>query len=59
MMSYHGTRLWMPFGLAIEAMPADLIANMSEHLPPPVAGMWFGGGADAFAAEMGSIRSIG
>jgi hypothetical protein len=53
---YSGTRLWLPFGLAIEAMPADLLEEMSTQLPTPVAEMWFGGGSDAFAAEMAAIR---
>ena len=53
---YSGTRIWLPFGLAIEAMPEDLLEGMREHLPPPVAAMWFGGGSDAFANEMAVIR---
>lgn len=53
---YTGTRIWLPFGLATEAMPEDLMAGMREHLPPPVAAMWFGGGSDAFAEEMAAIR---
>ena len=53
---YSGTRLWLPFGLAIEAMPADLLEEMRTHLPPPISEMWFGGGSDAFAAEMAVIR---
>jgi hemerythrin-like domain-containing protein len=53
---YTGTRVWLPFGLAIEAMPEDLLEGMREHLPPPVAAMWFGGGSDAFAQEMAVIR---
>jgi hemerythrin-like domain-containing protein len=53
---YAGTRVWLPFGLAIEAMPDDLLEGMREHLPPPMAAMWFGGGSDAFAQEMAVIR---
>jgi hypothetical protein len=53
---YTGTRMWMPFGLAIEAMPADLLAGMRTHLPPPMSEMWFGGGSDAFVAEMAAVR---
>jgi hemerythrin-like domain-containing protein len=53
---YPGTRVWLPFGLAIEAMPADLLAAMSAELPPPVSEMWFGAGSDAFVAEMAAIR---
>jgi hemerythrin-like domain-containing protein len=53
---YSGTRVWLPFGLAIEAMPADLLDKLTAQLPPPVAEMWFGGGSDAFAAEMAAIR---
>ena len=53
---YPGKRVWLPFGLAIEAMPADLLAAMSAELPPPVSEMWFGGGSDAFRAEMAVIR---
>jgi hypothetical protein len=58
MMSYHGSRLWMPFGLAIEAMPEVLRAEIASNLPPPVSGMWFGGGADSFSAEMQLIRTL-
>ncbi len=53
---YAGERVWLPFGLATEAMPADLWEGMRTHLPPPISAMWFGGGADAFAAEMAEIR---
>ncbi len=53
---YTGTRVWLPFGLAIEALPDDLLEGMREYLPPPVAAMWFGGGSDAFAQEMAAIR---
>ena len=42
--------MWLPFGLAIEAMPADLLDKLTAQLPPPVAEMWFGGCSDAFAA---------
>ncbi|HXZ82795.1 MAG TPA: hemerythrin domain-containing protein [Acidimicrobiales bacterium] len=53
---YSGTRVWLPFGLATEAMPADLLEEMRSQLPPPVSAMWFGGGSDAFAAEMALVR---
>ena len=53
---YPGTRVWLPFGLAIEAMPADLLEAMRAELPPPVSDMWFGGGSDAFLSEMAVIR---
>jgi hypothetical protein len=58
MRSYQGPRLWMPLGLATEAMPDDLRAGIESHLPPPVASMWFGGGADSFSAEMELIRAL-
>ena len=53
---YTGQRLWLPFGLVLEAMPDDLRQNMLSHVPPPVFGMWSGGGADAYAQEMAAIR---
>lgn len=53
---YSGTRVWLVFGLAIEAMPDDLLERLLAHLPPPVSEMWNGGGSDAFAAEMAAIR---
>jgi hypothetical protein len=56
MSHYTGTRIWLPFGLALEAMPEQLQANVLGHLPPPVSQMWSGGGADAFATEMAEIR---
>ncbi len=59
MRSYQGPRLWMPLGLATEAMPDDLRATIATHLPPPVASMWFGGGADSFSSEMELIRTLG
>jgi len=58
MRSYQGSRLWMPLGLATEAMPEDLRAGIESHLPPPVSSMWLGGGADSFSAEMELIRTI-
>jgi hemerythrin-like domain-containing protein len=58
MRSYQGSRLWMPLGLAIEAMPDDLRSRVASHLPPPVASMWFGGGADSFSTEMELIRAL-
>lgn len=56
MMSYRGDRLWMLFGLATEAMAPAVLADIVEHLPPPLADMWLGFGADAFASEMAAIR---
>jgi len=53
---YPGTRVWLPFGLAIEAMPADLLGAVYAELPPPVSDMWFGGGSAAFLSEMAVIR---
>lgn len=53
---YPGERLWLPLGLVIEALPDDLREEMFEHLPPPVAGMWNGGGSAAFEQEMSTIR---
>ena len=58
MRSYHGPRLWMPLGLATEAMSDDLRAAIESHLPPPVASMWLGGGAESFSAEMELIRAL-
>ncbi len=54
---YSGDRIWLPFGLAFEAMPDDIQESMLAHLPPPVTEMWLGGGSDAFAAEMAAVRS--
>jgi hemerythrin-like domain-containing protein len=48
----------LPLGLAIEAMPDDLRSRVASHLPPPVASMWFGGGADSFSTEMELIRAL-
>jgi hypothetical protein len=53
---YSGQRLWLPFGLVLEAMPDDIRENMLSHLPPPITGMWFGGGADSYAKEMAMVR---
>ncbi|MGO9583361.1 MAG: hemerythrin domain-containing protein [Acidimicrobiales bacterium] len=53
---YEGTRVWLPFGLVLEAMPDDLREDLLAHVPPPVSQMWFGGGSDAFAKEMAVIR---
>jgi hemerythrin-like domain-containing protein len=53
---YSGQRVWLPFGLVLEAMPEDVRENLLSHVPPPVSGMWFGGGADAFAKEMAAVR---
>ncbi|HUB71725.1 MAG TPA: hemerythrin domain-containing protein [Acidimicrobiales bacterium] len=53
---YQGERLWLPFGLVVEAIPEEVRDNFLAHLPPPVLGMWTGGGSDAFANEMAYIR---
>ena len=53
---YRGARMWLPLGLVIEAMPEEMSAALGKQLPPPVANMWFGGGADAFTAEMAAVR---
>ena len=53
---YHGQRLWLPLGLVLEAMPNDMRDNLLPHLPPPVLGMWTGGGSAAFADEMAYVR---
>jgi hypothetical protein len=53
---YSGQRIWLPFGLVLEAMPDQMRENMLSHVPPPVSGMWFGGGADSFAKEMAMVR---
>jgi hemerythrin-like domain-containing protein len=58
MRSYQGLRLWMPLGLVTEAMPDDLRVGIESHLPPPVASMWFGGGAESFSAEMELVRAL-
>lgn len=55
---YTGTRVWLPLGLVIEAVPDDLRDGMVGRLPPPVADMWTGFGSDAFSNEMRSIRSL-
>jgi hypothetical protein len=55
--TYRGDRMWLPLGLVFEAMPDDLRSMVLEHMPPPVIGMWTGGGSEAFAAEMQAIRS--
>jgi hypothetical protein len=54
-MHYTGTRPWLLFGLASEAFPPDIKARV---LAPesPITAMWEGGGSDAFAAEMETIR---
>jgi hemerythrin-like domain-containing protein len=54
--SYRGTRLWLPLGLVIEAMPPDIGGSLMEHMPPPITDMWTGGGSQAYAAEMASLR---
>jgi hemerythrin-like domain-containing protein len=56
---YAGDRIWLPFGLAFEAMPDDLRQEMFAELPPPVLDMWLGGGSDAYDAEMATIRREG
>jgi len=53
---YHGTRIWLPFGLVLEAMPDDVREDLLAHVPPPVSQMWFGGGSTAFANEMAFVR---
>ena len=53
---YEGTRVWLPLGLVLEAMPDAMREDMLAHVPPPVSQMWFGGGSDAFANEMAAIR---
>ena len=39
---YPGTRVWLPFGLVLEAMPDDVRENLLAHVPPPVSDMWVG-----------------
>jgi hypothetical protein len=53
---YEGTRVWLPFGLVLEAMSDDVREDLLAHVPPPVSQMWFGRGSDAFANEMATIR---
>jgi hemerythrin-like domain-containing protein len=55
--SYAGERIWLPFGLAFEAMPEDLRQQMFTELPPPVLEMWLGGGSKAYESEMTAIRA--
>ena len=55
---YAGDRLWLPFGLVLEAMPDEGRESTLAHVPPPVSGMWRGGGSDTFANEMAKIRGI-
>jgi hemerythrin-like domain-containing protein len=57
MLSYQGERIWLPFGLATEAMSADTLVEVTSHLPPPLQDMWFGFGADAFSTLMIEIRT--
>lgn len=52
----EGTRVWLPFGLVLEAMPDAMREDLLRHVPLPVSQMWFGGGSDAFAEEMATIR---
>jgi hemerythrin-like domain-containing protein len=56
MSHYKGQRIWLPFGLVLEAMPDDVQRKLLGQLPPPVLGMWTGGGSDAFEKEMAYIR---
>lgn len=55
---YAGDRIWLPFGLALEAMPDEGRESTLAHVPPSLSGMWYGGGSDAFANEMAKIRGI-
>ena len=53
---YEGTRVWLPFGLVLEAMPHAMREDLLRHVPLPLSQMWFGGGSDAFSEEMATIR---
>lgn len=53
---YPGTRVWLPFGLVLEAMPDDVRENVLAYVPPPVSEMCFGAGSAAFANEMAIVR---
>jgi hypothetical protein len=56
MATYRGERIWLPFGLVVEAMSDEQRDALFAHAPPPVSTMWHGGGADAFSQEMTLIR---
>lgn len=55
MMNYSGDRIWLPFGLATEAFPPEVMTVILSG-PTPIGPMWNGGGGDAFAGEMRLIR---
>lgn len=55
MMSYSGDRIWLPFGLATEAFPPELM-EVVLSAPTPIGAMWNGGGSAAFSGEMQLIR---
>ncbi len=52
---YPGPRVWLPFGLVLEAMP-DVRENVLAQVARPVSEMWFGAGSAAFANEMALVR---
>jgi hemerythrin-like domain-containing protein len=55
LMHYSGDRLWLPFGLATEAFPAEKRDGIVAAAPPLNA-MWNGGGSQAFTDHMRMIR---
>lgn len=54
---YEGARPWLLLGLVFEAMPDELREKVLANVPPTVAEMWFGFGADAFERVMATIRT--
>lgn len=56
--SYSGERIWLPFGLVLEAMQPDVRETTLAHVAPPLQAMWANVGMAAFNAEMASIRGI-
>ncbi|HEX5016923.1 MAG TPA: hemerythrin domain-containing protein [Actinomycetes bacterium] len=55
LMHYTGERLWLPFGLATEAFPAEVRDEIVASAPP-LSAMWNGGGSKAFDNHMQLIR---
>lgn len=59
MQQYGGDKLWLVLGLIREQMRPDQITMMNEHMPPPVAAMWFSEGEGLFADFVGELRRTG
>ena len=56
---YRGTRVWLAFGLVLEAMPDEVREYVLASVPPSVSGTWLGGESNTFAREMALIRAGG